>query len=774
LHLSSFLFLARIKPREKTVMAKYRSAIFYVLVIGGFLSLMYWVVQAGKPLEAGKVLSSPPGLKDLDILAMFKDTITQNVTHPLAILLLQIITIIFTARTFGFLFNKIGQPTVIGEVVAGIFLGPSILGAWFPEYTAFLFPKTSLPNLQFFSQIGLILFMFVIGMELDLKVLKNKAKDAIIISHASIIVPYALGMGLSFFLYREFAPENINFLSFSLFMGIAMSITAFPVLARIIQERGMTKNRVGTIAITCAAADDITAWCILASVIAIVKAGSFYSSLFTIALAAGYVFVMLKLIKPFVSKLGEVYSNKETLSLNVVAIIFGVLLISSYTSEVIGIHALFGAFLAGVIMPPKFSFRRILIEKVEYIALGLLLPLFFAFSGLRTQIGLLNDGHSWSICFFIILIAVVGKFGGSMFAARFVGQSWKDSLMIGALMNTRGLMELIVLNIGYDLGVLTPTVFAMMVLMALVTTFMTGPALDLINKYSKAEHEEKSSGLKQKFRILISFANPSMGKKMVRIAALLSGNSNARITALHITPSADINKFDAAEYEKESFKPVKSEANKLGIDIHTLYKASNDVSEEILSSANSGEYNLMIVGAGQSLFQGSFLGKLIGITANALNPERLINTIAGKDTLVESQTIIDERVKDFIEQSNIPVGIFVDRDFAEIEKIIIPVFSISDVFLLFYAKKILRNSDAKILIIDYMDVINSNSELREEVTNIENYSPNSIALVSRNGMDLNELSESSLMILSFDGWKALERENEVIDKENISLLLIRP
>lgn len=755
-------------------MTKYRSITFYVLVIGGFSALMYWIVQTGQPLEAGKVTALVKNASNFDIWGMFKNTINNNITSPLAILLLQIITIIITARTFGFLFNKIGQPTVIGEVVAGIFLGPSILGMWFPEYTVFLFPKTSLPNLQFFSQIGLILFMFVIGLELDLKILKTKARDAIVISHASIIVPYALGMGLAYFIYFEFAPANITFLSFSLFMGIAMSITAFPVLARIIQERGMTKTKVGTIAITCAAADDITAWCILASVIAIVKAGSFASSLFTIALAIGYVIVMLKLIKPFLNKLGEVYSNKETLSLNIVAIIFGILLISSYATEIIGIHALFGAFLAGVIMPPKFSFRRILIEKVEYVALGLLLPLFFAFSGLRTQIGLLNDGHTWGVCMLIIFIAVVGKFGGSMFAAKFVGQSWKDSLTIGALMNTRGLMELIVLNIGYDLGVLTPIVFAMMVLMALVTTFMTGPALDLINKFSKNTDEEKTTGLKQKFKILISFANPQTGKKMIRIASLLSGNSNTLITTLHITPSADINKFNAAEYEKESFKPVKSEANRLGLDIHTLYKASNDVSEEILSSANSGEFNLMIVGAGQSLFQGSFLGKLIGFTANALNPEKLINSIAGKSSLVESQTIIDERVKNFIAQSQIPVAIFVDKDFDETDKILIPIFSISDVFLLFYAKKILKNSDSKILIIDYKDIISSNSELKEEITTIENFSPNNIALVNKKEANLSNLSESSLMIVSFDGWKALERENNFMDHKSMSLLLIRP
>lgn len=469
---------------------QYKNIAFYLLVTAGFIGLMYWIVQLGKPLEAGKVLpvAAPHDMNHFDML---KATVMHNVTHPLAMLLLQIITIIITARIFGLLFKKMRQPRVIGEVVAGIFLGPSFVGMWMPEFSAFVFPSASLPNLQFLSQVGLILFMFVIGMELDLKVLKNKARDAVVISHASIIIPYTLGMSLAHFIYTEYAPPQINFLSFSLFIGIAMSITAFPVLARIIQERGMTKTKQGTLAITCAAADDITAWCILASVIAIVKAGSFVSALFTIVLAMVYVYVMLRLVTPLISRMAKAHTDKEELGLGFVSAVFVMLLLSAYTTEIIGIHALFGAFMAGIVMPPSLSFRKILIDKMKYVSIGLLLPLFFAFSGLRTQIGLLNDAYTWIICLIIIAVAVAGKFGGSMLAARFVGQSWKNSLVIGALMNTRGLMELIVLNIGYDLGVLTPTVFAMMVLMALVTTFMTGPTLDLIDAISKSRKKSR-------------------------------------------------------------------------------------------------------------------------------------------------------------------------------------------------------------------------------------------------------------------------------------------
>ena len=323
--------------------------------------------------------------------------------------------------------------------------------------------------------------MYIVGMELDLTALRSKAHDAVVVSHASIIIPFALGAGLSYFLYDQFAPQAIQFASFGLFVGIAMSVTAFPVLARIVQERGIHKTKLGTIVITCAAADDVTAWCILAAVIAIVKAGSFLSALYTLILAISYVLLMIKVIRPFLKRIGDLYTSRENLSKPIVAIFFMILIASAYATEAIGIHALFGAFMAGAIMPENVKFRSIFIEKIEDVALVLLLPLFFVFTGLRTEIGLLNDPYLWSITGLIILVAVTGKFIGSALAAKFVGQNWKDSLAIGALMNTRGLMELVVLNIGYDLGVLGPEIFAMMVIMALLTTFMTGPALDVIN-----------------------------------------------------------------------------------------------------------------------------------------------------------------------------------------------------------------------------------------------------------------------------------------------------
>jgi len=464
-------------------MRKTWNMLLYVLMLVVFGVIIYQVLQKGRLQEnrVNTISAATQKIQPGNSFELFSESFKSNLTHPLPILLLQIIVIVAIVRLFGFLFSKIHQPTVVGEIVAGIVLGPSVLGAFFPELFNFIFPASSFLNLQFLSQVGLMLFMFVIGLELDINLIRKQAQEALIISHASIVIPYTLGMTLALYMYKLFAPAAISFSSFALFMGIAMSITAFPVLARILQERNLTRTRLGAMAITCAAADDVTAWCILAALIAIVKAGSSVSTLFTLAMVVSYLLIMLFVVRPLLKRLGTIYNKKEVVSKPMMAIVFLTLILSSYATEVIGIHALFGAFMAGVVMPQGLSFRKIVTEKLEDVSLVLLLPLFFVFTGLRTHIGLLSQGNLWVTCGWIILIAVAGKFGGSTLAAKAVGQSWKDSLSIGALMNTRGLMELVVLNIGYDLGILSPEVFTMMVIMALVTTFMTSPLLTLIN-----------------------------------------------------------------------------------------------------------------------------------------------------------------------------------------------------------------------------------------------------------------------------------------------------
>lgn len=456
-----------------------RSTKIYLLTLLLFGGGIFLVIHYGNALYLGTGLISDP-VSVGSFWDNLRTTFTKQLSHPLALLLVQIIIIMAVARTFGILISKLSQPPVIGEIVAGVLLGPSLLGLVFPELFALLFPKSSFQNLHFLSQIGLLLFMFVVGMELDFDKLKQQSKASVVISHISIIFPFFLGTILAYVIYPSFSSTTVTFTAFALFIGIAMSITAFPVLARILKDRNLTKTSYGAMALTCAAADDATAWYILAIVISVSTSTNLLMSVLMLIPIVAYIMVMLFVIKPFLRKLGA--QMHETMDMKVTTIVLVVLLTSSLVTELLGIHALFGAFMAGVMMPSssESEVKERIAPRLEYISLLVLLPLFFALTGLRTQINLLESQHLM-ICLAIIVVAVVGKFIGSAVASRFMKISWKDSLAIGALMNTRGLMELVVLNIGYELGILSPILFTMFVIMALVTTFMTGPLLYLID-----------------------------------------------------------------------------------------------------------------------------------------------------------------------------------------------------------------------------------------------------------------------------------------------------
>jgi Kef-type K+ transport system membrane component KefB len=453
--------------------------IYVMLSSGSRLQPAKSVVQERIGPSAAVTSSSKYGAPE-NTKSSIGSVLGERLQEPLSILLLQVIVILIVAKLISALFLKVGQPPVIGEMIAGIILGPSLLGMLFPNATSFLFPAPSMGALRLLSQVGVILFMFIVGMEINARRLREKARAAVVISHASIIAPFFLGVSVSLLVYRPFAPPGIPFTSFALFMGVAMSITAFPVLARIIEERRMSDSLLGSTAIACAAVDDVTAWCVLASIIAVVKVNGIGPSALTIFLAVIFTAFMLCVLKPqlnrVVNKDIEVSKNGNGLVVGALGVAF----ISAYLTEIIGIHSLFGAFLAGIVMPAAGAVRSFLREKLAPFSAAALLPLFFAFTGLRTRISLLDDWQSWLACAGIIAVAIVGKLGGGMLAARWSGMNWSDSLSIGVLMNTRGLMELIVLNIGYDLGILSERIFAIMVLMALVTTCMTGPLLSLI------------------------------------------------------------------------------------------------------------------------------------------------------------------------------------------------------------------------------------------------------------------------------------------------------
>jgi Kef-type K+ transport system membrane component KefB len=418
--------------------------------------------------------------------ASLVENLRENLQDPLTRLFVQLILIIVVARLCGALTMMVRQPAVVGEMIAGILLGPSLLGWLWPDLFHFVFPAFSLGSLRLFSQIGVCLFMFVVGMELDVSQLKQQARTAVLVSQTSILLPFLLGMVSSLFLFTGFAGPATAFPAFSLFIGISMSITAFPVLARILEERGLTQSPLGVTALICAAMNDVTAWCALALVVAIANAKSLASAGLSIGLVVLFVGVMLFCIRPRLPRwMGRAAQAGGKPGKGMMASVMTFVFASALATDVVGIHALFGAFLAGVVMPAHGELREFLRLRLEHFSSAFLLPLFFAFTGLRTQFGLLNDTSGWLICAGLVFIATAGKLGGAMLTARLTGVNWIDSFALGALMNTRGLVELIALNIGYDLKILSPRIFAMLVIMALVTTCMTGPLLT-ISDYLRA------------------------------------------------------------------------------------------------------------------------------------------------------------------------------------------------------------------------------------------------------------------------------------------------
>ncbi len=475
-----------------------KNALIYFFTLVFFIAGIYAIVNAGSRLMP---VDEPPASSAALPQNQQSHTASkgplENLVQPLSLLLLQIIVITAAARGLGMLFTKIGQPAVVGEMLAGILLGPSLLGWLLPQAESFLFPSSSMGTLQLLSQVGVILFMFIVGMELDLESMRHQAHSAMFISHAGILVPFTLGAGLSLAIFPFVGSANVPFQAFALFMGVAMSITAFPVLARIIEQRGLSGSDLGNLAIACAAVDDVTAWCLLALVLSISQGTGLIASALTFGLAISFTLVMLLVARPWLRRIIENKNHTQSGQKGFIANILIFAFASALFTEVIGIHALFGAFLAGVVLPSPKILRVPISEHLETFT-AFLLPLFFAFTGLRTQIGLLNDWQDWLLCAAIIVVAIAGKLGGTSLAARFTGQSWYQSISIGALMNTRGLMELIVINIGYDLGILSARIFVMMVIMALVTTIMTGPCLAFLN-YQTAR--QKSSATKNSITV---------------------------------------------------------------------------------------------------------------------------------------------------------------------------------------------------------------------------------------------------------------------------------
>ena len=642
--------------------------------------------------------------------------------HTVVLVLVQVLIVIGLSRLVGLGFKAIKQPLVIGEIFAGIMLGPSLFGLIAPDLAHHLFPLETMPYLNVLSQIGLIFFMFLIGLELNPKYLSGNLKTAILISNLSIIVPFASAFVLSFVLYPLVASSNVNFAPFALFLGAAMSITAFPVLARIITENNLQGTRLGTLALTCAAVDDVTAWCILAVAIAVARHGSIdQQAVLTIIESIVYIGFMFTVGRWFLKRLSKHHRRTGRLSQLVLAVIYMGVVSSALITEFIGIHLIFGAFLLGAVMPKDEELVRELAIKTEDFVLIFLLPIFFAYSGLKTQIGLLNSPKLWLLSALILLVAIGGKYIGAYVAARISGIDKRESSALGWLMNTRGLTELIVLNIGLELKVITPLLFTMLVIMALVTTFMTSPLLewtypkrlirlDIVEPEAEIPPEtppEITEPYISQYRILVPVANPDTQKGLLQLAAVIAINNRQ---------PAVVYPLSFIELEEDySFESSPNEADRLIAErrqkleeliatleppetrsyIHPIVRISSNVARETAQIAKIEQPDLVLVGWHRPAFSNNRLGGRVG--------------------QILSTTPVD-------------VAVFVDKGGERLESLLVPYSAnIHDDLALIIALRMLINHDTCILqVLQVFKVHHTPDELSYELNAMIGQLPKSV------------------------------------------------
>jgi Kef-type K+ transport system membrane component KefB/nucleotide-binding universal stress UspA family protein len=556
--------------------------------------------------------------------------------HTVVLVLIEVLIVIGLSRLVGLGFKAIKQPLVIGEIFAGIMLGPSLFGLIAPGLAHSLFPAETMPYLNVLSQIGLIFFMFLIGLELNPKYLSGNLKTAILISNLSIIVPFASAFGLSFVLYPLVSNNHVNFAPFALFLGAAMSITAFPVLARIITENNLQGTRLGTLALTCAAVDDVTAWCILAVAIAVARHGSIdQQAILTIIESVVYIGFMFTIGRWFLKRLSKHHHRAGRLSQLVLAIIYMGVVASALITEFIGIHLIFGAFLLGAVMPKDEELVRELAIKTEDFVLIFLLPIFFAYSGLKTQIGLLNSPNLWLLSALILLVAIGGKYTGAYVAARLSGIDKREASALGWLMNTRGLTELIVLNIGLELGVITPLLFTMLVIMALVTTFMTSPLLewtypkrlirlDIVESEAEIPIEALPEAYIAQYRILVPVANPAAQKGLLQLATAIAVNNRqpAVVYPLSFIELEEDYGFESSPNEADRLIAERCqkleeliatlEPPEIRSYIHPIVRISSNVARETAQIAKIEQPDLVLLGWHRPAFSNNRLGGRVG------------------------------------------------------------------------------------------------------------------------------------------------------------------
>ena len=634
------------------------------------------------------------------------------------LVLIEVLIVIGLSRLVGLAFRKIKQPLVIGEIVAGIMLGPSLFGLIAPGLAASLFPPETLPLLNLLSQVGLIFFMFLIGLELNPKYLSGNLEIAILTSHVSILVPFSLGTLLAVLLYPIVSNASVSFTAFALFLGAAMSITAFPVLARIIAENNLQNTRLGTLALTCAAVDDVTAWCILAVAIAVAHTGSISKAIPTVFYSLLYIVFMVTVGRWFLQNLANDYRRTGRLNQFVLALIYMLVVASALITELIGIHLIFGAFLLGVVMPKNAGLVRELAIKTEDFVLIFLLPVFFAYSGLRTQIGLLNHPKLWLLCLAVLVVAILGKYIGTYVAARASGISKREASALGWLMNTRGLTELIVLNIGLNLGVISPLLFTMLVIMALVTTFMTSPLLEWtypkkqirLDMMAESEPEEElahTDANNRPYRVLVPVANPNTQKGLVQLACTLAINyrQTAIVHPLSLIELKENYVFENTPVEADRLimqrlqqleeLTSRLEPAALRSYVHPIVRISNNVARETAEIAVLEQADLIIVGWHRPAFSKNRLGGRVG---------QILST------------------------APVDVAVFIDRGEERQERLLVPYSAnIHDDLALILALRLLVNHDTCSLII--LQIVKDNqvkNELSYELHNMMDQLPQNV------------------------------------------------
>ena len=622
--------------------------------------------------------------------------------------LIQVLIVIGLSRLMGLLCRRLKQPLVIGEIVAGIMLGPSLFGLIAPNLAATLFPVETIPFLNVLSQIGLIFFMFLIGLELNPKYLSGQLEVAILISHVSILVPFSLGTLLALLLYPLVSNASVPFTAFALFLGAAMSITAFPVLARIITENNLQRTRLGTLALTCAAVDDVTAWCVLAVAIAVAKEGSFIKAVPTTIAALVYIALMVTAGRWFFKRVAAYYRRTGRLNQLLLAGIYMAVVISALITEVIGIHLIFGAFLVGAVMPKDANLVREIAEKTEDFVLIFLLPVFFAFSGLRTQIGLLNSPELWGLCAIVLAVAIIGKYFGTYVAARVSGIDKREASALGWLMNTRGLTELIVLNIGLNLGVISPLMFTMLVIMALVTTFMTSPLLEWtypkrLIKLDVVEPEPQDEVNLETtvatYRILVPVANPDTQKELVQLAAAIAGNQQQ---------AAVVHPLSLIELQEDyAFTSTPDEADR-------LIQNRRQQLETLIQTIEPPEFRSQvrpIVRASRNVARA---------TAEIAVLDRASLILVGWHRPAFSSNRLGGRVGQILSTAPVDVAVFIDRGRYALEKLLVPYAgNIHDDLALAIALRLLVNLDlAGLTILQVAQVGQVHSELSNEFSSM--------------------------------------------------------